>query len=855
MKIIEGLSYDDVLAIPKYSEIKTRKEVSTKTKLTRRISINIPIVSSNMDSVTETKMAIAMAENGGIGIIHRFMPIEKQVAQIKAVKRAESFIIEKPYTLTVNHLLKDAKELMLRHGPAGIIILDENKKTAGILTKRDIIFEKNENRKIIDLMTPFNDLIYADPNIHMDEAVKLLKKHKIEKLPLIDKDRKLKGLITAKDIQKRESHPLASKDKKGRLLVGGAVGVIGDYLERTEALVEAECDVICIDIAHGHSLNCINAIKNIRKEFPKIELIVGNIATKKAAKDLLKYDIDALKVGVGPGCFAAGTRILMANGTYKNIEDIKPGEKVINKEGKPVKVKKAFCTGIRKVSKLRTSLFYEDTYVTPDHNYWVGDPNTTTFKTIQSRVYAKTLNSKTKRKQSKYKWKEISKTQKDVLLMPKKIKFELKNSFKITLMKRAEGTGKNKSDYKPDIVLKPSYELGYIFGMFLGDGNSHTAQLKTKSKIGSVRWYLSKNEKEKINKLSKYIKKIFNKECKITTKNKLVSLILYYKPLADFLQTFGKRKEKHLPSQYLVKNEDYLKGLLDGLIDSDGFTEKQGRINFSNTSKYLIELFNILTYLVKGAFPNNRKKELSTGSLKGTKKENLSQGYVARIIKTFNKRLTKDYQISKILELKETNKYVPVYDLEIDCPTHSFIANNAIVHNSICTTRIVTGCGVPQLTAIMDVAKVSDVPLIADGGIKHSGDILKALAAGAHTVMIGNLLAGTEESPGTSIIREGRKYKLYRGSTSYLGSIDRKERENGYISEEEVSSIVPEGVEGIVPYRGHVKEVLHQLVMGLKSGMSYCGAKTIEELRKKVDFIKISPSGMRESGPHDLTRI
>ncbi|MFH1376433.1 MAG: IMP dehydrogenase [Candidatus Woesearchaeota archaeon] len=473
MKILDGLSYDDVLVVPKYSEIKSRKDVSTKTKLTRNLSINIPIISANMDSVTEKEMAIAMAENGGFGIIHRFMPIEKQVEQISYVKRAESFVIDKPYTLRTSHLLKDAKSLMLKYGSAGIVILDENKKVAGILTKRDILFEKNIDKKIIDLMTPFNDLICGKEGMSMEEATELLKKNKIEKLPLIDDDKNLKGLITSKDILKRESHPLASKDKKGRFLVGGAIGVVGDYLERTEALLNAGCDAICIDIAHGHSLNCVNAIKSIRKNFRDVELIAGNIATKQAAKDLLKYDVDALKVGVGPG--------------------------------------------------------------------------------------------------------------------------------------------------------------------------------------------------------------------------------------------------------------------------------------------------------------------------------------------------------------------------------------------SICITRIITGSGFPQLSAIMDVAKTSDVPIIADGGIKNSGDIVKAIAAGADSVMIGNLLAGTEESPGSSIIRQGRKFKLYRGSTSFLGTIDRKERENGNINDEDVYSIVPEGVEGMVSHKGNLKEVLYQLFMGLKSGMSYCGAKSIDEIKNNVDFVKISSSGMRESGSHDIS--
>src|SRR3989338_4591870 len=224
------------------------------------------------------------------------------------------------------------------------------------------------------LMTPKENAIVADFGINIETAKSIFKKEKVEKVPLLDKNGLLKGMITAKDIIKKENYPNASKDSKGRLLVGAAVGVKDNYLERAEALVNSGCDIICIDIAHGHSQLAINAIKNLKDKISDVQIIAGNVVTEEASYDLINAGADCIKVGIGSGCFAAGTRILIANGTYKNIEEIKPGERVINKNGKIAK--KAFCTGVKKVSKIRNSIFYEATYVTPEHNYWIGDLNT-----------------------------------------------------------------------------------------------------------------------------------------------------------------------------------------------------------------------------------------------------------------------------------------------------------------------------------------------------------------------------------------------------------------------------------------------------------------------------------------------
>ncbi len=474
MEIKEGLSYDDVLLVPKFSDIISRKQVDTSTPLTKTLRLNIPLISANMDSVTEANMAIALARQGGIGIIHRFMTVEDQVKEVLKVKRAEAIIIERPYTLPPEASLREARKMMEEKGVNGLLIVDEFGRYMGILTHRDIMFEEEPSLPVRQLMTSKEKSIFAPWGINLEQAKQVLREKKVEKLPILDEGGYLKGLITLKDIKRKEQYPLASQDSKGRLLVGAAIGVRGDSLERAEALLQAGCDVLVIDIAHGHSDAVIETIKALKERFLGVQVIAGNVATAEATKDLILAGADAVKVGVGGG--------------------------------------------------------------------------------------------------------------------------------------------------------------------------------------------------------------------------------------------------------------------------------------------------------------------------------------------------------------------------------------------SICVTRVVTGAGVPQLTAVIDCAKIAkefNVPLIADGGIKVSGDITKSLAAGASTVMLGNLLAGTEESPGQTIIRGGRKFKIYRGSAGFGAVMARKQRENSK-EEADLSEVVPEGVEGTLPYKGNVAEVIHQLIGGLRSGMSYCGAHNMTELWQKAEFVKMSAAGLRESNAHDI---
>ena len=475
MEFKEGLTFDDVLIVPKFSDITSRSQTNLETKLSKNISLNIPLISANMDTVTESSMALVMAQQGGLGIIHRFLTIEEETNQVLKVKRSGSVMIENPYFIGPDKTVNDAISYMGEKGVHGLLVMDSESKLVGILTRRDVAFESESNQLVKDVMT--KDVITAKLGINLDEAKQILHKHRIEKLPLTDDSGLVKGLITSKDITNIENFPQASKDKKGRPLVGAAVGVKGDFMDRTESLLEAGADVIVVDIAHGHSENAVNTVRHIKKAFPNSELIAGNVATASGAEDLIKAGVDAVKVGVGSG--------------------------------------------------------------------------------------------------------------------------------------------------------------------------------------------------------------------------------------------------------------------------------------------------------------------------------------------------------------------------------------------SICITRIVTGSGVPQLTAVLDCAKVGkkhDVPIISDGGIRTSGDITKALAAGSSSVMVGSILGGTDESPGSFMTRNGKRFKIYRGMASFYASLGRKSKENGKISfEDDLNDYVAEGVEAMVPYKGSVTDILKQLTGGIRSGLSYCGAHTIKQMQENAEFIKMSHAGYAESQPHDVS--
>ncbi len=467
----EALTFDDVLLVPDYSEVLPR-EVDTATRLTKKLRLSIPIVSAAMDTVTEAKMAIAMAREGGLGVIHKNLPIEAQAEMVARVKRSEAGMVTDPITLPPNAKLEDAERLFAEYKIGGLPVVDFHGKLLGLVTNRDLRFEEDLSRPVTEVMTPIERLVTAPPGTTLEEAERILKAHKIEKLPLVDEEGRLKGLITLKDIVKRRQYPNAAKDGEGRLLVGAAVGPGPELLERAAALVEAGVDVLVVDSAHGHSKGVLEAVRALKERF-SVEVIGGNVATAEGARALAEAGADAVKVGIGPG--------------------------------------------------------------------------------------------------------------------------------------------------------------------------------------------------------------------------------------------------------------------------------------------------------------------------------------------------------------------------------------------SICTTRVVTGVGMPQITAVMEAVRGlegTDVPVIADGGVKYTGDVAKAIAAGAHTVMLGSMLAGTYEAPGEEIIKDGRRYKVYRGMGS-LGAMKRGSA--GRYFQEEAKKLVPEGIEGMVPYKGPVADVLFQIVGGLRAAMGYTGSPDIETFREKTRFVRITMAGLIESHPHDVT--
>jgi IMP dehydrogenase/GMP reductase len=446
---------------------------------------------------------------------------------------------------------------------------------------------------------------------------------------------------------------------------------------------------------------------------------------------------------------------------------------------------------------------------------------------------------------------EVGSPRRVAFLLPRSIDFELPETFTIDLREFAFRKQKQLARYT--LTAAPGYDLGYVFGTFLGDGHAFLHAHRN-SEIGRVSWYFALTEKDIAEKLLDCLERVTGVRARLKANERVLNVYLYSLQWARLFAQFGKRQDKHLPARYWCANQDYLRGLLDGLLDSDGHVDDGGRLCFRNTSPQLVELFNVLCLLVRGSFPESRAEKQGSGGLKGTRDDRCKPSYRSRLNVSHKRRHLGAFQVVKKLGERQLDLMVPVYDIEVDCPTHSFIADNAIVHNSICTTRMISGVGVPQITAITNAVKGtlgSGTPIIADGGIRYSGDMTKALAAGAHCVMLGSLLAGLAESPGEMIIYKGRTFKTYRGMGSLgamvAGSKDRYRQEGTHRDK-----LVPEGVEGRVPYKGPLGPFVYQLVGGLRAGMGYCGTQTIEELRTRARFIQVSAAAVQESHPHDI---
>jgi inosine-5'-monophosphate dehydrogenase len=848
--IAEAITFDDVLLIPQRSDF-VPGDADVRTRLTRSIELNIPLLSAPMDTVTESALAIALAQEGGIGFIHKNLPIDVQCREVEKVKRSENGIIFDPVTLTPDASVDHARQIMREQNISGIPIVrsESEPELVGILTRRDLKFHEGDGGIPVREMMTKSDLVTGPAQTTLEQAEHILNSARVEKLLLVDDRKRLVGMITMRDIDKTHQFPRACKDARGRLRVGAAVGV--KQFDRVAALIEKGVDVVVVDTAHGHSANVIDTVREIKRKFD-IQVVAGNIATAEGARDLIEAGADAVKVGIGPGCFAAGTRVLMADGTYRNIEEIKAGDRVINKDGRAVNVVKAWCTGIREVMAVRHTASARRTLVTPDHRYFVGDLNTTSAATVSSRGFAAVLEQATRLGESKLQWKQVGSLDRDVMLLPRHIEFERPDHFAIDLRAFAIRQCKQLDRYRTSIV--DGYELGYVFGTFLGDGTSFIAKSRN-SEMGRVSWAFGPREQTIAVKLAQCLRHVSGVNPVIAPTAKVIHIYFYSLQWARLMAQFGKRDGKHLPAAYFCGNPEYLRGLLDGLVDSDGHMTKDGRLSFRNTSRSLAELFNVLCHEIHGSFPACSEEAGSAGGLEGVDTANCRPSFRSRLDVHHTCRHIDGHQVLKRLEAQPLGISVPVYDIEVDCPTHSFIADNAIVHNSICTTRIVSGVGVPQVTAIFNAIKAAapaGVPIIADGGIRHSGDITKAIAAGANCVMMGSLFAGLDESPGELVIRRGKRFKSYRGMGSTGAMIQGSADRYGQGKVKESSKLVPEGVEGLVHYRGPLGDFVYQMVGGLRAGMGYCGARTIEELRMKARFVKVTAASMIESHPHDI---
>lgn len=915
-----ALTFDDISLVPAYSKVLPH-QTDLKTKLTKKISLNIPIVSAAMDTVTEHKLAIEMAREGAIGIIHKNMSAEQQIDEIKKVKRAEFWIIREPITINPNDTIEKIRELTAKHEISTFPVI-ENNKLVGIVTTRDLLFQKN-NTQAKEIMS--KEVITIDKEIGLEEAKKMLWKNRIEKLPIVDKNGKVSGIITTRDIQNIEKHPNASKDKEGRLIVGAAVSPKDS--ERTKKLIEAGADVLVIDTAHGHSENVIQAIKKIKKEF-SIEIIAGNIATKKAAEEIIAAGADAIKVGIGPGtiCFEKDALVTMKDYSVKKIEDVCVGDEVITHKARArTVIKKYVKEHVGEIFEIKVDGCPETIKSTPNHPFLAVMFNASPekIKKFGSKYYFG------KKKHNKgIQWTEASRLKKgDLLAIPrtnhynaKKHVFDLsemisgyffdnskiwspkigfnpnKESFPM-LAEKFNTTpriianivhGNNSLDtqlnkqvnqyletmqYQRIIIpnsvnrfIELDEKLMKLFGYFIAEGyvigNKNNRQLC---------FSFSKNETEYQNEIINLINAIFgypnSKTTMHKTKNSAV-VHIYSHIIATFFERLfplGSRNKK-IPKILIDQEPALLTEFLKGAFNGDGSIKDYHRAKYTTVSASLaFQIAELMTRI--GFIPsisaknqkNNRWAKTYCIRISGAQYKNFINLLYPQFkeLSDFDgkQRVFGDdnYLYFKINSIKPVFKTEKVYNLEVQ-EDNSYLVNRTAVHN--CTTRIIAGIGIPQITAITQCASACEkekIPLIADGGIRYSGDIVKAIAAGANSVMIGNLLAGTEESPGKTIFMQGRKFKQYRGmgSTEAMkkGSAERYNQEHNQTNN---GKTVAEGIEGIVPFRGTAKEVIFQLIGGLRNGMGYTGSGSIQELRTKTEFIRVTNAGLKESHPHNI---
>ncbi len=921
----EALTFDDVLLVPAESAVIPR-DVSVQTRLTRRIGLNIPILSSAMDTVTEAGLAIALARQGGIGILHRNMPIERQVEMVRMVKRSESGMIVDPITLPPDRPIREAMALMGRYHISGVPITEPSGRLVGILTNRDLRFEEDLDILISERMTREN-LVTVPVGTTLDEAKEILRRHRIEKLLVVDDNYILRGLITVKDIMKRIQYPHSCKDELGRLRVGAALGTGDDLQERAQALLEAGVDVLVLDSAHGHSRGVLEALVRLKGWFPQAEVIAGNVVTAEGTRALIERGADGVKVGVGPGsiCLGPETEILMADGSVKSIGEVVPGDMVITHRGRPRRVTRVYkrpyegplvhvtINGCPRVLRMTPNhpclaMHYQATekarrkyggkyfFDKPQYNHglaWISaeDLHVQDVLAIPRRcteppavIYDLLGNVPHYRTDGTWLWANESarhqnpETYHDLAgrfhTTPppigtigtgrRRVQDDLQVQGQTCL--KTSACGQPAPAHRTRRYVSLDGRLMRLLGYYAAEG--HLAGVANERRLC---FGFHQNETAYHEDVIRLIEGVFGYDGASIVPGgrgrRGVSVLIRSHALARFFETLipGVAATRRISPEVFDQPPDLVREFIVGAWRGDGSGDRDGRVGYKTASPALA--YQMADMLIRlGFMPSMSRHVPKNPRWTPTYYVRLSGAQRARFADLFpeipmqtpsperfytKQRVWADeqYVYTTVKDVAVVHEALQVYNLEVE-EDESYVANRVAVHN--CTTRVVSGAGMPQITAIANcvaAAAPHDVPIIADGGIKYSGDIAKAIAAGAHSVMIGSLFAGTEESPGETILYEGRSFKAYRGMGS-LGAM--KEGAGDRYFQAGLEKLVPEGIEGMVPYKGPLAEVVYQLIGGLRAGMGYCGCATIEEMRHRARFVRITGAGLVESHPHDV---
>jgi IMP dehydrogenase/GMP reductase/intein/homing endonuclease len=924
-EIPEALTFDDVSLVPGRSDV-LPTEADTTTRFSRNIPLNIPISSAAMDTVTESHLAIAMAQAGGIGVIHKNLSIDAQRDEVDKVKRSESGMIVDPVTMTPDRRISEAMDVMERYRISGVPIVENNGHLVGILTNRDLRFESRLDLPISEVMTKEN-LITVPVGTTLNEAKAILQRHRVEKLLVVDEGFRLKGLITVKDIQKAIKYPLAAKDTLGRLRVAAAVGATSDFFERAQELVRVRVDALVIDTAHGHTEGVLSAVKRIKSRYPELDLVAGNVATAEATIDLLSAGVDAIKTGMGPGsiCLGGDALILMSDSSIKRIADVRVGDRVATHQGRVRPVTKTYRRKYRgAMIALNIGACPGKLRVTPNHEFLA-----VTFdvpERLREKNGAKYFFS-TQAYNSGLRWVRADELKpQDVVSIPKR-KYSIEarmfdmalivphyNSDDGFIWANRPSRNFNEENYRQlaarfgttprvvgSIVTRKrrveddlqtrvdAYldEVGYVryirpeklnrfialdsslmrlLGYYVAEGYN-----VGRANNRQARFAFGSHERAYVEDVYRLVDGIFGYRGTTTheTPRHALEARVNNHAIAKFFERIipGGARNKRLPGYVLNQTPECLRQLLIGALRGDGCLKNSRRIAYKTSSPHLAhqiaEVFMRLGYVPSVQSYKSKRENWAT-----MYHVRISGAQCARFAAEFPElglvfpesiRAKQDYfsdenyiYVPVLSAEVEADQEIEVFNLEV-AEDHTYIANRVAVHN--CTTRVVSGAGVPQITAVMECARAargSGAPVIADGGIKYSGDITKAIAAGADSVMIGSLFAGTDESPGEIILFQGRSFKAYRGMGSISAMKEGSKDRYGQGGEMQVAKLVPEGIEGRVPHKGPLGALVHQLVGGLRAGMGYCGCRTVEELQEKARFIRVTSAGLRESHVHDV---